>query len=75
MSVGENPNKKEIYFKGLYILETICPMSKQLLLLQPMVDKGKQKSNIQGEPKYRVKKGNEQSDIERFKNRTSLPEI
>ena len=32
-------------------------------------------TNIQGEPKYRDKKGNKYPDIESFQNRTSLPEI
>ena len=32
-------------------------------------------TNIQGEPKYRDKKGNKYPGIESFQNRTSLPEI
>ena len=32
-------------------------------------------TNIQGEPKFRDKKGNKYLDIESFRNMTSLPEI
>ena len=56
--------------KRLIPIEHSCKKEKEKLKCRILID-----TNIQGENKYRDKKGNKYPDIESFRNRTSLPEI